>query len=61
VIGAKINKDATLKFVEWIVAQDGDDACGGQLRSSGKGADYLCWATVTFVVETVKESNYARC
>ncbi len=47
--------------MEWIVAQDGDDACGGQLPSSGKGADYLCWATVTFVVATVKESNYARC
>ena len=43
------------------MAQDADDACGGQLPSNGKGADYLCRATVTFVVATVKESNYARC
>ncbi len=60
-IGAKIDKRRYTWSVVWVVAQDTDDACGRQLPSSGKGADYLGWATVTFVVVTVKESYYARC
>ena len=60
-IGAKINERRYTWSVVWVVAQDADDACGRQLPGSGKGADYVRWATVTFVVATVKEWNYARC
>ncbi len=61
VIGAKINERRYTWPVVWVVAQDADDACGRQLPSRGKGADYVCWATVAFNVVTVKESNYAGC
>ncbi len=60
VIRAKINERRYTQSVVWVVVQDLDDACGGQLPSRVNGADYVCWASVVFVVVTVKESYYAR-
>ena len=57
---AKINERRYTWYVVWVVAQDVVDACGRELPNSGKGADYVCWATVAFIVVTVKELNYAR-
>ena len=61
VIGAKINERRYTWSVVWAVAQVADDACGSQLPSSGKGADYVCSATDAFVIVIVKESYYAGC
>ncbi len=52
-IGAKISERRYTWSVVWVVAPDADDACGRQLPSIGKGADYFCWATVAFVLVTV--------